>query len=45
MFYQLSDTEIWFPKPEQAESDGLLAVGGDLSPARLMLAYHHGIFP
>jgi leucyl/phenylalanyl-tRNA--protein transferase len=45
MFYQLSETEIWFPKPELADDDGLLAVGGDLSPARLMLAYHHGIFP
>jgi len=45
MFYQLSDTEIWFPKPELAEKDGLLAVGGDLSPDRLMLAYHNGIFP
>ncbi|HEY1009465.1 leucyl/phenylalanyl-tRNA--protein transferase [Daejeonella sp. JGW-45] len=45
MFYQLSDTEIWFPKPELAEDDGLLAVGGDLSAERLMLAYHHGIFP
>ena len=45
MIYKLSDTEIWFPKPELAEDDGLLAVGGDLSPERLMLAYHHGIFP
>lgn len=45
MFYQLSDTDIWFPKPELAEDDGLLAMGGDLSPERLMLAYHHGIFP
>ena len=45
MFYQLSETEIWFPKPELADDDGLLAVGGDLSPARLMLAYHQGIFP
>lgn len=45
MFYQLSDTEIWFPQPELADEDGLLAVGGDLSPARLLLAYHHGIFP
>ncbi|SKB68043.1 leucyl/phenylalanyl-tRNA--protein transferase [Daejeonella lutea] len=45
MFYQLSETEIWFPKPELAESDGLLAVGGDLSPERLVLAYHQGIFP
>ena len=45
MFYQLSETEIWFPKPELADDDGLLAVGGDLSPVRLMLAYHQGIFP
>lgn len=45
MFYQLSATEIWFPKPELAEDDGLLAVGGDLSPERLILAYQHGIFP
>ncbi|MEJ7691383.1 leucyl/phenylalanyl-tRNA--protein transferase [Daejeonella sp.] len=45
MYYQLSDTEIWFPKPELAEDDGLLAVGGDLTPERLMLAYSHGIFP
>jgi leucyl/phenylalanyl-tRNA--protein transferase len=45
MFYQLSNTEIWFPQPELAEEDGLLAVGGDLSSDRLMLAYHHGIFP
>jgi len=45
MFYQLSDTEIWFPKPELAEEDGLLAVGGDLAPERLILAYQNGIFP
>jgi len=45
MFYQLSDTEVWFPKPELAEEDGLLAMGGDLSSQRLVLAYHHGIFP
>lgn len=45
MFYQLSDTEIWFPKPGLADEDGLLAVGGDLSPERLMLAYQNGIFP
>ena len=45
MYYQLSETEIWFPKPELADDDGLLAVGGDLSPVRLILAYHQGIFP
>ena len=33
-----------FPSPEHAV-DGLLAVGGDLSPARLLLAYRSGIFP
>jgi len=34
-----------FPEPRQAEPDGLLAVGGDLSPERLIEAYAHGIFP
>ena len=34
-----------FPDPSQAEPDGLLAVGGDLSPARLLQAYAAGIFP
>lgn len=34
-----------FPDPRQAEPSGLLAVGGDLSPARLLEAYAHGIFP
>ncbi|HPO14286.1 MAG TPA: leucyl/phenylalanyl-tRNA--protein transferase [Candidatus Hydrogenedentes bacterium] len=33
-----------FPPPHHAE-DGLLAVGGDLHPKRLLLAYGHGIFP
>jgi leucyl/phenylalanyl-tRNA--protein transferase len=37
--------EIAFPDPEQAEPDGLLAVGGDLSPERLLAAYAAGIFP
>ncbi|MBF0462338.1 MAG: leucyl/phenylalanyl-tRNA--protein transferase [Magnetococcales bacterium] len=35
----------WFPSPEWAEADGLLAVGGDLSPRRLLAAYSAGIFP
>ena len=43
--YQLDENEIYFPKPELAEEDGLLAVGGDLSVERLLLAYSHGIFP
>ncbi len=34
-----------FPHPESAGPEGLLAVGGDLSPERLMLAYRSGIFP
>lgn len=34
-----------FPPPQLARSDGLLAVGGDLSPERLLLAYRQGIFP
>lgn len=34
-----------FPSVENANSDGLLAVGGDLSPERLLLAYQSGIFP
>jgi leucyl/phenylalanyl-tRNA--protein transferase len=34
-----------FPDPEEAEPSGLLAVGGDLSPERLVLAYASGIFP
>ena len=42
--YQLPD-EIIFPNPELAEDDGLLAVGGDLSFERLLLAYCNGIFP
>ena len=37
--------DLWFPEVTQAEEDGLLAVGGDLSPARLLLAYRSGIFP
>lgn len=37
--------EILFPPTELAEPDGLLAVGGDLSPERLLDAYRLGIFP
>ena len=39
------DEEIWFPPPEQSLPDGLLAMGGDLQPERLLLAYRSGIFP
>jgi leucyl/phenylalanyl-tRNA--protein transferase len=41
--YELSRALV-FPPPEKAV-DGLLAVGGDLSPQRLLLAYRSGIFP
>ncbi|MFZ5797514.1 MAG: leucyl/phenylalanyl-tRNA--protein transferase [Desulfobulbus sp.] len=36
---------IAFPPPAMAEPNGLLAVGGDLSPDRLLAAYSQGIFP
>ena len=38
-------SEIRFPPPRLAEENGLLAIGGDLSPQRLLLAYSQGIFP
>ena len=37
--------KIEFPALETADADGLLAMGGDLSPERLILAYQNGIFP
>jgi leucyl/phenylalanyl-tRNA--protein transferase len=37
--------ELSFPPPELANEDGILAVGGDLSPDRLLLAYSEGLFP
>lgn len=39
------DNELVFPPVHLAEPDGLLAIGGDLSPERLLLAYKNGIFP
>ena len=42
--YRLSE-ELIFPPPRLAEESGLLAIGGDLSEARLLLAYSMGIFP
>lgn len=44
MIFRLDD-QIAFPDPELAEPDGLLAIGGDLSVGRMMLAYRNGIFP
>ena len=45
--YRLDDESLAFPSPEEAdgEYDGLLAVGGDYSPERLLNAYSTGIFP
>lgn len=40
----LSD-KLWFPPADEALNDGLLAIGGDLSEERLLLAYRQGIFP
>ena len=37
--------ELFFPDVSEADEHGILAVGGDLSPERLMLAYKSGIFP
>ena len=43
--YLLPDNEIVFPSPHLARNDGLLALGGDLHPSRLLAAYQNGIFP
>ncbi len=42
--FQLT-SELVFPHPSLAEADGFLAMGGDLSTQRLLLAYENGIFP
>lgn len=39
------DQSLWFPPVEEANEDGLLAMGGDISVDRLLLAYKRGIFP
>lgn len=44
MIFRLTQ-ELIFPNPELAEEDGLLAIEGDLSVERLLLAYQNGIFP
>lgn len=43
--FRLPRDAVVFPDPCHAEPDGLLAVGGDLSPRRLLEAYREGIFP
>ena len=42
---QYLNEDIWFPDVNKASPEGLLAVGGDLSVGRLLLAYKAGIFP
>ena len=42
---QFLDHRLRFPDPRRADSEGLVAVGGDLSVPRLLLAYRSGIFP
>lgn len=43
--FWLSEQNIAFPDPELADPEGVLAIGGDLSPQRLLKAYGMGIFP
>jgi len=45
MYYWLPEDEISFPHPTLADFQGILAIGGDLSPERILLAYANGIFP
>lgn len=44
MYYFLNE-KLYFPPVEKSDEDGILAIGGDLSPERLLLAYRSGIFP
>ena len=39
------DNKLWFPPASEADSEGLLAMGGDLTVDRLLIAYKNGIFP
>ena len=43
MYYLFSD--LFFPPVSEADEEGVLAIGGDLNPERLKLAYKNGIFP
>lgn len=45
MTVYLLNEALLFPDPREAEPDGLLAIGGDLRPERVVLAYALGIFP
>lgn len=39
------DQRLWLPDANRADASGMVAIGGDLSPERLLLAYRQGIFP
>ena len=41
----LLSNELYFPPVTEADEEGILAIGGDLSTQRLLLAYRNGIFP
>ena len=43
--FLLPGAPLSFPDPNQSDDEGMLAIGGDLSPERLLFAYEHGIFP
>ena len=45
MHYYILSKELFFPPVNKADDEGLLCIGGDLSPERLLLAYRSGIFP
>ncbi len=45
MSLHVLNSKLWFPSVENANNDGLLAIGGDLSTERLLLSYQNGIFP
>ena len=50
-YFKMYDSMIWlsekieFPSHQNTTKDGIIALGGDLSPDRLIHAYKHGIFP
>ena len=43
--YYFVNEKLYFPPVDNADEHGILAIGGDLSPERLLLAYRSGIFP
>ena len=45
MSFSILDGRLRFPNPRLADAEGLVAIGGDLSMPRLLLAYRSGIFP